>query len=240
MIRSVTPPEKSQSRGDRTAALGWNPERVLKRLESQPPDALAGDLTDSTLAHVTQCVAQALPETTSAAADLRAALKRAGDYHPLAYQRLAAVRYAGMMLSLAAFGTLTICASKRAEPWCVFGIAVGMLASWWLPVWRVRRRAARRIDEIEQAISDLRDMINVCLSQGLTVAEALATASRELRPIHPALADELGIVCRQAELDSLESALEDFERRIDLLEIRSLVSLFLQADEREPKSTKHA
>jgi tight adherence protein C len=108
-----------------------------------------------------------------------------------------------------------------------------MLASWWLPVWSARRRAARRIDEIEQAIPDLLDMINVCLSQGLNVPSALATASRELRPIHPALSDELEIACRQAELDSLEAALENFERRLDLQEIRSLVSRLLQADEIE-------
>jgi tight adherence protein C len=234
MIRSVTPPERPRSPADGLAAVAWSPERVLKRLESQPPDAFTADLTDSTLAHVTECVAQALPETKSGVADLKNALKRAGDYRPRAYQELATVRYVGMLASLVVFGTLTILASKAAEPWCVLGLAVGMLASWRLPVWQLRRRAARRIDEIEQAIPDLRDMINVCLSQGLTVPVALATASRELRPIHPALADELAIVCRQAELDSLEAALDDFERRLDLPEIRSFVTHLLQADETGP------
>jgi len=237
MIRAVRPRAGTHSREDQLASRDWQPDRILERLESQPADASTEQpaaLTDSTLAHVADCVAQALPESQARAADLRADLKRAGHYEPLAYQKLAALRYAGMMASLVVFGTLAILASSALEPWCVAGVAVGMLASWSLPVWHLRRRAARRMREIEQAIPDLADMVRVCLSQGLAVPAALATASRELRPIHPALADELSIVCRQAELDSLQTALEDFEQRIDLPELRSLVSRLLEADELEP------
>jgi tight adherence protein C len=190
------------------------------------------------LAHAANCLAQALPETKSRALDIQTDLKRAGSYEPLAYQKLAAVRYVGMFLSLVVFGTLTIFASERTEPWCVVGIAVGMSASWWFPVWRLRRRANRRMDEIEQAMPDLLDLIQVYLGHGLDVPSALATASSELHAIHPALSDELAIVCRQAELDTLEAALENFEQRIDLPEVRSLVSRLLQADEVAPKSTK--
>jgi tight adherence protein C len=246
MIRSVTPPESPRSPADQLPTREWSPDRSLERLMSQPSGAAAlaaAELANSTLvnsrmAHVTNCLAQALPETKSRAADIKAGLKRAGSYEPLAYQKLAALRYVGMMLSLVVFGALTIFASKPAEPWCVFGVAVGMLVSWWLPVWLLQRRAARRIDEIELAIPDLLDLITVCLNQGLDVLSALATASREFRPIHPALADELAIVCRAAPLDSLEAALEDFERRIDLPEIRALVTRLLQADESELKCTK--
>jgi tight adherence protein C len=243
MIRPVTPPEGLQAQGDRLPCE-WSPERILRRLESQPdafaPTAIA-DATrvNSNLAHAANCVADALPETKSRVLDIKADLKRAGCYDPLAYQKLAAVRYVGMMLSIVVFGTLTIFASERTEPWCVVGIAVGMSASWWLPVWHLRRRANRRIDEIEQAMPDLLDLIHVCLSQGLDVPTALATASSELRAIHPALSDELAIVGRQAELDSLEAALESFEHRIDLPEVRSLVTRLLEAEQIGPKSTNY-
>jgi tight adherence protein C len=236
MIRPVTPPAGPQALGDRLPTREWSPDRILRRLESRPPDAsgeTAGadpTLLDSNLAHVTNCVAQAFPETKSRAVDIKADLKRAGSHEPLAYQQLAAVRYAGMLLSLVVFGTLTIIASERMEPWCLVGVVVGMSASWWLPVWQLQRRANRRMDEIEQSLPDLVGLIQVYLSQGLSVPSALTTASRELRAIHPALSDELAIVCRQAELDSLEVALENFEQRIDLPEIRSLVSRLLQAD----------
>jgi tight adherence protein C len=212
---------------------------VLERSTSPPGGACEADdlrLDDATfdnsnLTHFTNCLALALPETRSRAADIKIDLKRAGNHDPLSPQRLAALRYAGMMASLIVFGTLAIYASTSVEPWCMAGIIVGMFASWWLPVWRLKRRAARRLAQIAQAIPDAVDLIDVCLSHGLTGSAALSTASHELRPIYPALADELAIVCRQAELDALEPALEDFERRIDLAETRELISRLLHAEQ---------
>jgi tight adherence protein C len=241
MIRQVTPLEAPGSWSDRSLSVEWSPDEVLERLSSPPLDTLtpaATELENSTLAHVTDCLAQALPQSRSRSAKIQADLKRAGCHDPRAYQNLAAVRYAGLLLSLIVFGTAAILASSRAEPWCVTALAVGMFASWWLPVWNLQRRATRRIDEIEQAIPDMVDLVDVCLSQGLTIPSALATAGRELRPIHPALGDELAIVCRQAELSSLEQALDNFERRIDLPVIWTFTSRLLQADEAEPKGTK--
>jgi tight adherence protein C len=233
MIRSITNSETPHLPAERGAVSDWSPARVLARLASQPLDASAlvrPQEAKSTLAHVTDCLAQALPESKSRAARIKIDLKRAGAYEPFAYQKLAALRYAGMMLSLVVFGTLTIFVPKQAEFWCVLGVVVGMLASWALPVWRLRRQAARRTDRIEEAIPDLSDLFDVCLSQGLTAMAGLATAGRELQSVSPELAQEIAIVCRQAELTSLDSALDDFERRIDLPEIRSFVTRVLQAD----------
>jgi tight adherence protein C len=215
------------------------PGRVQDRSTSQPSDACNSDglrfddaaLDDSNLTHFTSCVARALPETRSRAAEIKVDLKRAGNHDPFASQKLAAFRYGGMMASLIVFGTLAIYASKSVEPWCVAGIIVGMFTSWWLPVWRLKRRAARRLAQIAQAIPDAADLIDVCLSHGLTPYAALSTVGRELGLIYPSLADELAIVCRQAELDALEPALEDFERRIDLAETRELVSRLLNAEQ---------
>jgi tight adherence protein C len=233
MIRPVEPPDAPRSPAARLSRTVWSPADALERLSGQSVEALkleAADREDSTLAHVTRCLAEALPETDARIARIQTTLRRAGQYEPLAYQKLAAVRYAGMLASLVVFGTLTIIASPTAEPWCVLGLSVGMLASWRLPLWRLQRRAARRIDAIERGLPDLTDLIAVCLGQGLPVQSTLETASRELAPIHPELADELAIVCRQTELSSLVAALEDFETRIDLPEIRSLVTRLVAAD----------
>jgi Flp pilus assembly protein TadB len=241
MIKSVTPPERrSETDRPRRPARPWSTERVLARLASQPlNDRMLppSEVAESAFAHVTNCLAQALPETKTRSASIRVDLKRAGDYRPLAYEKLAALRLVGMMASLVAFGTLTICVSPQSEPWSLAALALGMFAAWWLPVWRLQRRAARRMHAIELAMPDLSDMLRVCLSQALTIPAALATASRELRPIHPALALELAIACRQTELESLEAALEDLETRIDLPEIRSFVTLVLQADDRSDAET---
>jgi tight adherence protein C len=233
MIRPVEPPDAPGSPAARLARAVWSPSDALERLSGQSDETLksaAVGREDSTFAHVTRCLAEALPETAARIARIQTTLRRAEQYDPLAYQELAAVRYAGMLASLVVFGTLTILASPAAEPWCVLGLAVGMLASWRLPLWRLQRRAAQRIDAIERALPDFTDLIAVCLSQGLSVQSTLETGSRELSPIHPELADELAIVCRQTELGSLESALEDFETRIDLPEIRALVTRLMAAD----------
>ena len=237
MIKPIAPPENRQAEKDRPRrpAREWSAERVLERLASRPLDdplLPSGVVAESAFAHVANCIARALPERKSGSATIRADLRRAGNYQSLAYQRLATVRYLGMMASLVVFGTLTICASRQSEAWSMSALALGMLAAWWLPVWRLQRRAAQRVRAIELAVPDLLDMVRICKSQGLTVPAALATASRELRPIHPALADELAIVCRQAELTSLERALEALETRIDLPEIRSLVTQLLETDMR--------
>ncbi len=233
MIRAVEPLAAPRSPPDRFAAAVWNPADALERLAGQSNETLnvdVADQEDSTLAHVTQCLAEALPETDARIAGIRVTLKRAGQHDSFAYQRLAAVRYAGMFASLVVFGTLTIVASREVEPWCVLGLSLGMLASWRLPLWRLQRRASRRMDAIEQAIPDLTDLVAVYLGQGLSVQSTLETASRELAVIHPELADELAIVRGQAELGSLEGALEDFEQRIDLPEVRALVTRLLAAD----------
>ncbi|HEV8001093.1 MAG TPA: hypothetical protein VGP63_14500 [Planctomycetaceae bacterium] len=236
MIKPIAPPENRRAEKDRPRrpAREWSPERVLERLSSRPFDdrlLSSGIVTESAFAHAANCIARALPETKSRSATIRADLQRAGNYQPLAFQRLATVRYLGMMASLVIFGTLTICVSRQSEAWSMGALALGMLAAWWVPIWRLQRRAARRIQAIELAIPDLLDILRICQSQGLTVPAALATASRELRPIHPALAAELAIVCRQAELTSIERALEAFETRVDLPEIRSLVTRLSHVDD---------
>jgi hypothetical protein len=142
------PPESCRSETDRPRqpARPWSAERVLARLASQPLNDRTlppSEVADSAFAHVTNCLAQALPETTARSARIRADLKRAGDYRPLAYQKLAALRLVGMMGSLVVFGTLTLCVSPQSEPWCLAALVLGMFAAWWLPAWRLQRRAAR-------------------------------------------------------------------------------------------------
>jgi tight adherence protein C len=229
MIRQIHPREKLD--------LAWNPAAALERLSSQPLESFTltrSGWSGAVLAHLSECLAQVLPETRTRLAQIHIDLKRAGYHQPTAGRNLSAVRYFGMMLSLVLFGLLAIYAPRATEPWCVFGLAIGMVTGWGLPVWHVRRAAGRRLREIEQSIPDLLDLAAACLSQGLSVPSTLSLISRDLRSTRPALANELAIVCRQAELDSLERALDDFEQRIDLSEIRSFTSLLREADQVGP------
>jgi tight adherence protein C len=74
------------------------------------------------------------------------------------------------------------------------------------------------------------DMLNMCVSQGLTVSDALRRIVREFRGVYPALSQELSIVLEQARINDLHTALESFGKRINLPEVHSFTSLLIQTD----------
>jgi tight adherence protein C len=107
---------------------------------------------------------------------------------------------------------------------------VGPLVGWVLPRLYVQNRAAGRTAEIEAALPDMLDMLTMCVSQGLTVPQALDRIGRELRLVHSELARELSIIAEQAKIGTLRHGLENFSRRIDLPEIHAFTSLVIQTD----------
>jgi tight adherence protein C len=199
------------------------------------PDLETDDLVEPTdvgavagpFGRFTPILAACLPDSVKSRHRIRAALRRSGDYRLNAYQDLAAVRYVGLMSAIIVFGTLSVIVPQPWETWCIFGLAAGMLAAWFLPMVNVRERAACRVRDIARGIPDLSEMIDLCAAFGLSLPETLAFASRELQAAHPALAEELAIVCRQEKLGNLADALDNFASRIDVAEVRSLRSRLL-------------
>src|ERR1700731_1187938 len=107
MIRQVTPREKLD--------LAWNPAAALERLSSQPLESFTpcpSESSGAALAHLSECLAQVLPETRTRLARIQIDLKRAGYHQPTAGRNLSAIRYLSMMVSLVAFGLLAIYAPK--------------------------------------------------------------------------------------------------------------------------------
>jgi tight adherence protein C len=73
-------------------------------------------------------------------------------------------------------------------------------------------------------------MLNMCVSQGLTIPEALRRIVRDLRGAYPALAQELRIVSEQAAIGNMHHALDNFSRRMDIPEVHSFTSLLTQTE----------
>ena len=94
----------------------------------------------------------------------------------------------------------------------------------------VKNRAKSRRTEVEQAIPDMMDMLNMCVSQGLTVPASLARIAHDLKPVYPALAQELSIAVDQAQVGTLNEALQNFANRIDLPQVDSFASLLTQTE----------
>lgn len=221
----------------------WEDRRLLEHrgVLSRPtndamPRLLAADIpgtddSDRTFGTaLNPTLASLLPESDERREQTRKELNAAGYYNPHALENLAALRYALIMLSILVFGGLLLIVPRRLEPLIIAGLVVGPMLGWALPMLRVRRKAADRIREIGRAMPDLLDMLNMCVSQGLTVPEALKRILRDFRGVYPALAQELSIVIEQAKINDLHSALESFGRRINLPEVHSFTTLLIQTE----------
>jgi tight adherence protein C len=152
----------------------------------------------------------------------------AGYHQPHAWQNLAALRYLGIMVPLLFIGLLLVLLPRQLEV-----VAIGLLLflpaiGWAVPRLVVRNQARERLSEIERGMPDMLDMLNMCVSQGMTIPESLNRVSRELRPVYPAIAQELNIVSDQAQIGSLEQALENFSDRIDVPDVHSFTTLLIQ------------
>lgn len=179
---------------------------------------------------VTPLLASLLPQSEEKRRTLRRELVNAGYYHPSASDNLAAIRYVGIVAPIVLFGVLLVVAPADWEVPVVLAGVVASILGWALPVLMVRSRAATRRDEITQAMPDMLDMLNMCVSQGMTLMASMTRVIRELRPVYPALAHELQIVTEQSRIGSVEQALENFADRVDVPEVHSFTSTLIQTE----------
>lgn len=222
---------------------GWQPSAWADRpLLSEPRSAAhslpmlrAEDVPvtredDFVFGGLTPTLAAFLPESPARFEESRKELQAAGYYEPHAVQNLAAVRYLCIMLGLVVAGAALLLAPAEWEWIAVAGLIALPLLGWALPRLYVRGQAAERRSEIERGMPDLLDMLNMCVSQGLTIPDSLRRILPDLRGPYPALAQELRIVNQQAAIGNMQTALENFSRRIDIPEVHSFASLLTQTE----------
>jgi len=200
----------------------------LRRIE--PDEFPSSDTSDYTFGPLTPVLAALLPESAKRRAVVKKELITAGYHNPHAWQNLAALRYLGIMVPLLLIGLLIVLAPRQLEPLAVGALLVLPAIGWALPRAVVMLRARARKSEIENGMPDMLDMLNMCVSQGMTVPASLKRVSRELGPVYSALAAELRIVVEQAEIGSLEQALQNFNDRMDVPEVHSFTSLLIQTE----------
>lgn len=222
--------------------VSWTNRRLFAELDSlaerrandlptiEPENVPGVDTRDWLFGTLTPVLAALLPESESRRVEVRKELKSAGYYGPHAYQNFAAIRYLMMVLPLIVCGALLVLVSKQYEG-PVLGLLVTLpVVGWALPRVYLRSRGAERRNQIERSMPDVLDMLNMCVSQGLTVEQALRRITTELRDVYPVLAQELQIVAEQTELGGLDLALENFSDRADVPDVRALTSLLRQTE----------
>lgn len=213
--------------GTRTQAR-WTGSPAIPRVE--PHQVPTVDTSDYVFGAATPVLASFLPETDESRRVLARELQQAGNYAPHARENLAAIRFLFMIGSLLLGGVAVLLAPRAAERVLLVGTMVLSGLGWALPPLFVRSRARSRRTEIERAIPDMMDMLNMCVSQGLTVPDALTRISQDLKPVYPALAQELAIVVDQSKVGTLSEALQNFADRIDLPQVDSFASLLTQTE----------
>ncbi len=206
----------------------WRGSLAVPRVE--PREVPTVRTNDYTYGSATSVLAAFLPEANEARIKLARELKQAGYYEPHAHENLSATRFLFLFGSLLFGGVCVLLVPPALEP----PILVGTLAltglSWALPTLLVRSRAHTRRSEIEHAIPDMMDMLNMCVSQGLAVPESLERVAHDLKPVYPALAHELSIVVDQAKVGTLNEALQNLADRLDIQQVDSFVSLIVQTE----------
>lgn len=196
----------------------------------EPGDIPFNGTSDYQFGQLTPALSALLPESDARKQSLKHELIEAGYYTPHAYENLAAVRYLGLMLPLLFFGALLVFGPPQLEPVMLGLMVAGAVLGWSLPRLLVRSKAAKRRNEIEQALPDVIDLLNMCVSQGMTLRSALARVSWEITDTYPAMAEELRIVAEQANIGTLEHALSNMNKRVDVPELHSLNSLLIQTE----------
>jgi tight adherence protein C len=195
-----------------------------------PASVPGADSTGMVFGRLTPVLAALFPDTAQRRKDTRQELQSAGYYHPHAATNFAAIRYVAMMLPLLLCGSLLLVVPRSFELPTLFGMVFLVGAGWAVPRVTVRGQAKQRVFRIEQSLPDMIDMLNMCVSQGLTVPDSLRRIGGELETASPDLSRELRIVGEQANVFTLERSLENFADRIDSEEVKSFTSLLIQTE----------
>ena len=107
------------------------------------------------------------------------------------------------------------------------GVAVGFYG----PPMFIRWRVDRRRGQAKMGLPDALDMMLVCVEAGLSMVVALNRVSAEIGQAHPILAEELNITALEMQAGKgYDDALRGFGERVNIEEVKSLVSLLIQSE----------
>lgn len=204
--------------------------RVTQRRKAPTaPEADEFDDTDADwFGPLTPALAAQLPESERGRREFRRMLRGAGIYGPKMAVAIYALRFVLLFVPLVLAGLLAIVEPQHALRIVFCGVAISATLSIVPRLWVFFRRR-RRLAEIRQGLPDAMDMLAMCMDGGVGLSSSLEQVSKGLSS-YPALAEELLILRRQAEVSSLKHALKELSGRIELSEVRGLCVLLSRSD----------
>jgi tight adherence protein C len=107
--------------------------------------------------------------------------------------------------------------------------AMAAIAGWFVPLMLIGRSIKQRTRAVKSGLPDALELLVVCVEAGLSLEDGLDRVVTELSRSQPALADELSLTLADLRiLPSRDQALLNFAERIDIPNVRSVVTTLAQ------------
>jgi tight adherence protein C len=209
-------------------------EAMVQRISDVlTPSARHGDLLDiiqqtgQQLGEKVGRLDRVLPKSAAAVSVQEKRLVRAG------YRKESAVKIfygARLVCPLMLYAIVSLTGIADFSPLFVYATVLGL--GFLLPDFWLGRQIARRQKQIQLGLPEALDFLVICIEAGLSMDQATARTSEELRLARPALADELGIVVLEQRAGRPRSeAWREFAERTDVDSVRVLVSVLVQSEQ---------
>jgi len=220
----------ASSVSQKTALAAWTPSSVLGMrvqsllgrplVERKKPDV------EGRLEQVLEPISKAVPQSPEELSRVRLTLTKAGYREPHHVQMYFGIR--GLMLVLGVAVAAASGVLLRAPIWS--GVVVVGLA-YLAPRLVLKRMISQRQLAIKLGLADALDLSVICVEAGLSIDQSLMRVASELRPVHPALSDELQLM--NLELRAGKPRAETFRNlagRTGVDDVQALSAVLVQTD----------
>jgi len=198
-----------------------------------PASEAIGSKRPPALGVFTYAFAWAVPIRQSKQDQLQRELNQAGYYHKRALEEYLGLRNAAMIGWLLVVGSTMVALASPQEnltPRVLLAGLVVLIFIFALPRLILSAQAAARCKRIQDSLPDALDLINMTVTGGLPLREAIKRAGGELRYTYPDISCELSVLDLQTETGSLELALRQFAKRLDIPDVTALASMVQHAE----------
>jgi tight adherence protein C len=227
----VDPRLNSDGDGSGTIAGSGSAPEIRFDTGSRPEFVLTKDSSpDFVLGEITPALAKQIPVSQEDLAKLQPELVAAGFYSRHALTQYLAIRTAMILVPLLAAGVLALLLNRIWVPHIIIGGLALAFLGYSLPRVYINYLARDRKREIEFGLPVAIDLLALGVTAGQNILHAFHRAAQELQFSYPVLANELDLVYRQASLNTLPHALEQFADRVQIPEIRNLVMILTQSE----------
>lgn len=167
-----------------------------------------------------------MPKSQAEVSVVQQRLTRAG------YRQESAVKIfygAKILVPLVLATLLLVTGLGRWNPFFLYAVALGL--GFLSPDFWLGRKISARQNRIRRSLPDVLDLLIICIEAGLSLDQAVARASQELKMTHADISDELNVVSlEQTAGRPRADAWKNLSDRTDVDAVRNLVSVLVQAE----------